>query len=262
MKPTLSVIIPVFQEEKILFDTLKLYDDKLKKKFNFELIISDGGSTDSTIQIAKQFTNKIAVHSNNKKQTIAEGRNKGAELATSDTLIFINADTRPANIDSFFTFISNWANSKKNKTEKINLIDENQLNKYYKYSALATTVEPFPEEKIFIDKFFYGFFNTYFNFLNIIGIGMGRGECQIIDKNVFTSLGGYNPQLIAGEDFELFKRIAKTHKVAFVKELKVYESPRRFRKQGYVKTVLRWTANGISVIFNKKSVSKQWDTVR
>lgn len=260
MKPTLSVIIPVFQEEKILYDTLKLYDNNLKKKFNFELIISDGGSTDSTIKIAQQFTNKIAIHSNNRKQTIAEGRNKGAELASSDTLIFINADTRPANIDSFFSFISNWAASKvedNNNTSDITL-----LNKYHKYSALATTVQPFPEEKIFIDNFFYGFFNSYFNFLNIIGIGMGRGECQIINKNVFNSIGGYNPHLIAGEDFELFKRIAKSHKVAFVKKLKVYESPRRFRKQGYIKTVLRWTANGLSVIFNKKSVSKQWDTVR
>jgi hypothetical protein len=37
-------------------------------------------------------------------------------------------------------------------------------------------------------KYIIGFITTTFKILNNIGIGMGRGECQIIKKDVFRRL--------------------------------------------------------------------------
>jgi predicted glycosyltransferase involved in capsule biosynthesis len=127
---------------------------------------------------------------------------------------------------------------------------------------MACNVKVFPEEEIFADKIFHTFYNTYFRILNNMGVGMGRGECQVIRKDVFNKLCGYNEKLAAGEDFDLFKKIRKYGKILFATEICVYESPRRFRKFGYRGVTFSWMKNSLSVIFRNKSLSKEWEQVR
>jgi predicted glycosyltransferase involved in capsule biosynthesis len=98
--------------------------------------------------------------------------------------------------------------------------------------------------------------------LNFIGMGMGRGECQIVLAEYFKKVGGYNSALTAGEDFDLFRRLAKIGKIKFAKDILVYESPRRFRKYGYLRILMSWLLNSISVMFYNRSVSKDWEAVR
>lgn len=241
----LSVIIPTYQEEKILPLLKNVYTKELKNKYNFEVIISDGGSTDKTVEIAKEFADKIYVHKESRRQTIAEGRNKGSEIAEGDVLIFINADTIPKDIDIFFSYIRKWAD-----------------NPASPFQALCCWVYSMPEERKLRDFFFYTFHNNYFRFLNFLGIGMGRGECQIIRRDLFQEANGYNNQLVAGEDYDLFKRISKIAKIKFERKLVVLESPRRFRKYGYLKTILFWVLNSLSVDFRGKSASKEWEVIR
>jgi len=240
----ISLIIPVYQEEKIIETQLKRFPIELRRKYNFELIVSDGGSTDRTVEIAQEYADKVVVHNRNYRQTISEGRNRGAEVAKGNFLVFLNADSYPADIDSFFKFIRNWAADPSSP------------------AALACYVSGFPDEIIFKDKVFYAFHNGYVAFLNSIGLGMGRGECQIVNRNVFFQVGGYNNILVAGEDFDLYRRINKIAKVNFESNLIVLESPRRFRKYGYLKTIWYWTLNALTVIFCGKSVSQEWEVVR
>jgi hypothetical protein len=91
---------------------------------------------------------------------------------------------------------------------------------------------------------------------------MGRGECQIVRANAFKAVKGYNPYIAAGEDFDFYSRIAKIGKVSFAKEIRVLESPRRFRKYGYMSVLLSWTLNSLSVMLRGKSVSRVWEAVR
>ncbi len=246
-QPLISVVVPVYMEEKILEQTLSVYTRDLRRKYNVELIVSDGGSTDRTIEIAEKFADRIIIHKDERRQTIAEGRNKGAEIANGDILVFINGDTVPANPDYFFDFISGLKESK---------------SKYKNYSAFACTVSVAPSEKLFKDTLFYTVHNFYVRILNKIGMGMGRGECQIVMSEVFKEVGGYNSLLTAGEDFDFFRRISKVGKISFVKDIVVLESPRRFRKFGYIRIVSSWVINSLSVMFLNRSVSKEWEAVR
>ncbi|MCX7909732.1 MAG: glycosyltransferase [Ignavibacteria bacterium] len=239
-----SIIIPVFQEEKLLPKVLKLFRTELLSKYKAELIISDGGSSDRTVEIAKKYTEKVVVHTSKRKQTIAEGRNRGAEIATGKVLIFLNGDTLPNNVEKFFEYISSW---------------------YYtdtKHIALAFKVRAFPDEETWKDKLFYFLHNNYVRFLNMIGLGMGRGECQVIRRDAFWKVGGYNSNISAGEDFDLYRRLAKIGKIKFVSDIWVYESPRRFRKYGYFRTILKWLLNGIFVWLFGRSFSNHWEPVR
>ena len=91
---------------------------------------------------------------------------------------------------------------------------------------------------------------------------MGRGECQVVRRDIFEKVQGYNDRIVAGEDFDLFLRISKISKVIFERKMLVYESPRRFRKYGYLKTIFFWFVNSLTVWWFGKSVSKEWEAVR
>ena len=86
-KKSASVIIPAFNEEKHIQNTLQA----LKVNNDLEIIVVDNGSTDQTAEIANQpGVNVIDFPSG----TIAAVRNRGVKESTSDILIFIDADVR------------------------------------------------------------------------------------------------------------------------------------------------------------------------
>jgi len=93
-------------------------------------------------------------------------------------------------------------------------------------------------------------------------MGMGRGECQIVSRKIFAECGGYDNGIIAGEDFDLYTRIKKKGRLIFRKDFIVYESPRRYRRYGYLKILGEWAKNSLSVYFKKRSVSAKWEEVR
>ena len=58
VQPNLSIIIPVFNEEERIGATLNLVVNFLRKReYASEIVISDDGSTDSTVSVVKQFIN-------------------------------------------------------------------------------------------------------------------------------------------------------------------------------------------------------------
>lgn len=247
LHPTISIIIPALNEEKLIEATLRTFTHEMLSKCNAELIISDGGSRDRTVEIARSFADIIVVHMDQRRQTIAEGRNCGAERATGDLLVFINADTVPADAKAF-------------AREILDIATHRELEE--RYVAYACPVEVKPQERRLSDRIFHGFFNHYVRLLNAIGVGMGRGECQVIWRDAFLAAGGYNNAMAAGEDFDLYSRLAKRGKIGHRPALSVFESPRRFRRYGYLRVLLSWTANALAVIFLRRSMAKQWEEIR
>ncbi|MCK9210082.1 MAG: glycosyltransferase [Ignavibacteriaceae bacterium] len=239
-----SIIIPTLNEEKLLPQLLEQLTGGITlSKSDYEIIISDGGSKDETEKIANRFGCIFIKHESSIKENISAGRNKGGMKAQGMWLIFLNADVRLDNVQSFFSFLE---------------------EKVYSSSLFAVGghVKVFPEEEIFSDRLFHGFYYYYFHLLNFLGMGTGRGECQIVKKNVFLRLNGYDENLAAGEDFDLFKRIKKIGNILLTDDILVYESPRRFRRFGYLRVSLTWFKNSISIVLMKKSISREWEEVR
>lgn len=90
MKPLLTVIIPVGNEEAMIADCLKscLFADKI-------ILVRTYSATDETIRIAKGVAKKIIVH--NALKNIVDfsyWRNEGAKLVKSGWLLYIDADER------------------------------------------------------------------------------------------------------------------------------------------------------------------------
>ena len=94
----ISIIIPALNEEKLIFQILDQFDSGLKEKYDLEIIVSDGGSKDSTLQIVDGLADKVLIHKEKYKQNISRGRNQGALNSLGDVLIFLNADFFPDGI--------------------------------------------------------------------------------------------------------------------------------------------------------------------
>ena len=83
-----SVVIPVFNEEKLIARCLTALQNQTKKPF--EIIVVDNNSSDKTAEIAKTFPVRIVTE---KKQGIISARNTGFNAAKGDIVGRIDADT-------------------------------------------------------------------------------------------------------------------------------------------------------------------------
>ena len=246
-RPLLSIIVPVLNEEKLLDATLSVFDRRVRATYRAELIVSDGGSVDATLGIAQRHADVVVYNADGHRQTIAEGRHQGALAATGEVFIFINGDTIPRDTARFFDTILTFSRYQ---------------GKYAKASALACPVHVAPWERQPLDNVFHNLQNLYTWLLNLFRIGAGRGECQIVRRSVYERVGGYRQNIAAGEDFDLFGRIGLVARVRFARECLVYESPRRFRKFGYLPILFSWIRNAFSVMFTGRSSSQEWEQVR
>ncbi len=87
-KPTISVVIPAFNEEKYIENCLA----SLKKQtFNdFEIIVVDNNCTDKTAEIAKSFGARVIKE---KKQGMIPARERGFKEAKAEIIARTDADT-------------------------------------------------------------------------------------------------------------------------------------------------------------------------
>ena len=92
----ISVIIPAYNEEKLIGETLSSVTGALDgfsaRGWETELIVCDNNSTDGTARLAQAAGARIVFEPINQ---IARARNKGAEAAEGDWLLFIDADSHP-----------------------------------------------------------------------------------------------------------------------------------------------------------------------
>lgn len=221
-----SVIIPTLNEEKYIAGILKDLSNQTYK--NFETIVVDSSSNDHTSNIAESFNAKVIKSS---KGTSLQ-RNLGANHAQGDNLIFLDADIR--------------------------LFDNNfleKINSRLKGIAGRTSVRIIPHEETFLDKFLLLRSNNLINIANKLGFTFARGGCQVVKKDFFNKVNGYQEHIVIGEDNDLFQRLKKHGKIDNLK-LVIYESPRRYRKEGYHTYAFRALFNGIYKLFTNKSLKK------
>lgn len=90
MTPVISIITVCFQAEKTIRQTI---ESVLGQTYPaIEYIMIDGASTDSTMQIIKEYEDRIKTVVSEKDKGLYDAMNKGLERATGDYVYFLNAD--------------------------------------------------------------------------------------------------------------------------------------------------------------------------
>jgi len=107
----LSVIIPAYNEEKTIIETLKRIQITKKNKIEYEIIVINDGSKDNTSNLLKsnnELYDKLIEYENNSGKGFAV--KKGIEVSTGEYVIFQDADLEydPVDFDKFIDLITNF----------------------------------------------------------------------------------------------------------------------------------------------------------
>ncbi len=204
-----SIIIPTLNEEKNLPVLLSSIERQNYK--NFEIIICDSLSKDKTKEAALRFKKKLNLNFYQKRfLRVSQARNYGASKAKGNFLIFFDADVEIA--EDFLSQI----NKKINQYQLDILTVWNRAKKGLK------------------GKIIFGIMNILMS-LSTKFKPAANGPCIIVKKDKFFEVGGFDEDIVFGEDFDLTQRVVKTGaKFMVFKKPILYVSPRRFEKEGII----------------------------
>jgi glycosyltransferase involved in cell wall biosynthesis len=93
----ISLIIPAFNEERLIGETLRQVKAATsafsRREWTTEIIVCDNNSTDHTAELSRAAGAMVVFEPVNQ---IARARNSGAAAASGDWLVFIDADSHPS----------------------------------------------------------------------------------------------------------------------------------------------------------------------
>ena len=202
---TVSVIIPTLNEEAVLSATLR----RVRQPGVREIIVADGGSTDTTRAIAAELADRVLSAPRGR----AVQMNAGAAHASGDVLLFLHADTLVP--DGFANSILGACREpavvagrfdvRLESSSRLVWLTGELINRRSRLTRVATG-----DQAIFVRR------------------------------EVFERLGGYAP-LPLMEDIELSRRLKRVGRIACLRE-RVITSARRWQQNGVVRTILlMWT---------------------
>ena len=92
LQPQVSIITATYQNAEALSGCLASVSSQ--QGASYEHIVIDGGSTDATLPLLEEWTDRLAGWVSEPDSGISEAMNKGIALATGDWLLFLHADDR------------------------------------------------------------------------------------------------------------------------------------------------------------------------
>ncbi|MBN3037231.1 MAG: glycosyltransferase [Candidatus Diapherotrites archaeon] len=214
----LSVIIPTLNEESYIRQCMESirnqdYDGK------YEVIIGDGVSTDRTVSIAEALGAKIVVE---KKPTISAGRQKACEKARGRLILSSDADVNAP---------SDWLSTIENTfTDGV-------------AGAHGNTI-PYDGSRMDYLTCKY-LMPLYSQAMVLMNIPSPAGSNLAFTRKDFEACGGFNTDLVTGEDVDLVRRLRAHGRFVFNPNAVVYVSMRRVKQWGRMKYLAYHTTNAI-----------------
>jgi len=183
----LSIVVPAFNEERLLAGSLASIKDAASVFGGWEIVVCDNNSTDRTAEIARTAGAKVVFEPHNQ---IARARNTGARAAAGEWLVFVDADSAPSR--ELFADL-------KDAIESGRVIGG------------GCTIAPDSEAWSF---------RAAIRCWNVIGRTMrwAAGAFIFCRRDVFFELGGFDEALYASEELDLsqkLKRLARERGLEF-----------------------------------------------
>lgn len=186
-----SVVIPLYNKELSITKTIK---SVLKQTFqDFEIVIIDDGSTDSSVEQVKTLKDDRIRLIHQKNQGVSAARNLGIEEANFEWIALLDGD---------------------------DLWEPNHLEE------ITKMMEHFPNEKVFVTSFEYSdnriFYkhsrdNSIFKIENYFKEAISEPliwtSIIVFHKSCIDNVGGFNKNLSHGEDLDLWARLSKKYNI-------------------------------------------------
>jgi glycosyltransferase involved in cell wall biosynthesis len=181
-------------------------------------LVADANSTDGTPGIALGFCDRLNL-SVIPGGIPSVGRNRGAALADTPYILFLDAD--------------------------IELADRSLLRRCLERAQTrhlhCVTTNILCRDGSWLDKLFYAG-NNFFQYLSCLHRPFATGMFMLFERKKFWELGGFHEQVHFAEDYRL-SQLVERKRFAIVRG-GVYTTNRRFRRMGHLRVgwLFLWTA--------------------
>lgn len=240
--PLLSIVIPVYNEEKYIGACLNSLKSQTYK--NFEIIIVDNASTDKTVEIVTRHKAKNVRLIHEPQKGIAFARKKGFAEAKGEIIVSTDADC---------TFSEDWL-------EKIAAHFDNSNPKNKNTVAVYGSGVLNYESKLkkILSRYLFILFlklNNYLNKKNICGFNFA------VRKSAYEKSRGFDTSLSMAEDVILGKSLKKEGNIVLDTNIYVYASPRRFEKN-QLKTLWTYTKSYLQTLWLNQKPKTNFEDIR
>lgn len=201
--PEISVIIPAYNAEKFIAEAIT---SVLNQTFgDLEIIVVNDGSTDNTLDVLKQYTDPRLSYYDIKNSGVSFARNYAVKKSAGKWLAFIDADDiwDPNKLEEQLLSIEGkrWSHT-----------DSYYIGEKQSGSEKRSDLTEQFDGNIFEHLIEENFITT---------------STVLIDKNLFLSIGGFDENLKALEDWKLWLDISSKEDVAYSRKplakYRVYE---------------------------------------
>lgn len=198
---TISVVIPAYNEEKYLPQTLDSIQ-KLDRKPD-EIIVVNASSTDKTQDVALRSGAKVITV---KKGTIGFSRQMGLKAAKGDIVAFTDADV---------------------------ILPPDWLSRIEEYIQKPGIVGVFGGFRVPDGPWWYKIYINVIQpalnifFFSILRIPMATGQNMTFYKDKALAVGGFPEEFKIAEDVEIARRLMRIGKIIFRQDFYVWASGRR-----------------------------------
>ena len=230
MSPSLlSIVVPCKNEEKQMKQTLTAIEKQSFDMANCPIYIADAESSDKTLDIIADFQENTCLNI----QVIEggyppAGRNKGARYCQSEYILFLDADIELGEDTSI--------------EKAIGLALERDLD------MVSTYIKS--KDGNAYDRFFWERLHAFtYRYPYIVG-PYSAGMFILIRRKKFHELGGFNEEMVLGDDWELTRMISR--KKFGVADTFIWTTNRRFQSHGYLRTISKYVRVAISKDFRYK----------
>lgn len=181
----ISVVIPAFNEERLLGDSLREVRRAMavftERGWQNELIVCDNNSTDRTAEIARAAGAQVVFEPINQ---IARARNTGAAAATGDWVVFVDADSHPS--PELFADVAEQVSAG--------------------HCILGGSTVRL-ETNSFFGRLGCGVWNRVSRLRKLVA-----GSFIFVEAAAFREVGGFSNELFAGEELDLSLKLQKLTK--------------------------------------------------
>ncbi|MCC7560846.1 MAG: glycosyltransferase [Methanobacterium sp.] len=225
----LSIIIPTFNEENYLPHLLESI--KRQDFSDYEVIVADAGSEDSTKDIAQEWGCKVV-----EGGLPAVGRNRGAEAARGEYLLFLDSDVILTR-------------------DYLELC----LEEFQKRKLGIAITQIAPLSDTFLNKITHDLANFFMKRVeNIKPHGAG---CYgiITTRNLHYEVEGFDEDLDFGEDTDYIERIGAISQFKVLRSPKLLVSTRRLQEEGMRNVVLKYAKSTFYQFRGKQITAEDLD---
>jgi len=197
----LSIIIPTLNESYQIGWLIQYLQNSLKDNKS-EIIIADGGSTDSTRRIARNLNVRV-IECNSTGRSLQ--MNSGAEIARGGVMLFLHADSFPPK-DFYFKICKSVRSSADAGCFRLKFDDPHPLLWLYSWFT-----------RYDIDLFRFG------------------DQGLFIKKSMFHGINGFDESLAVMEDQDIVKKIRREGGQFIILSDQMITSARKYRTNGVFK---------------------------